>query len=791
MKVTFQKSQLNIHSKKVHFSFDFLYKFLIFFFLEIKKQEKTQKRNVVNLENLSLAKTLRCSPTPKVIKTSRLSIDEEAYQEKVNRKLMVHKEKIKESNKNKYFIMNLIENHIFRRIILFIVLLDCIILSFDRYPITPSEIKWIYIADFTIFWILLTEIVIRIIVFGPKLYFLSMFNCCDFLIIFANLNQYIYELIIAPSNFVYELETQSGPLFRIMKLFLIFRLIYYSNSMQKLSYLTKALIKTLYKIKYFLLFVMLIAITCALIGRELFAYRLKILEEGHYKTPRINYDNFYHSMIAVILAYYNEDWNIVMYEIYISFGDSSIIFYMFLIIVGQMTITVLLKALILNYFIKSTPKEFFIHERKFGKKALTFLKSKLQTMKNGMQTQVIEKKSPLLNKSLKKSPILPRKSEFLIPRTFWKTQNFQRSNTANTKNSKKNSDLVLVKNLEIKKNSILEISTQKNASLPIENSKVSSLTQTSPRKKKTLYNIKKRKNYQKFFFGMLNSKYYQYFMFSITLTSMVMQVMDSKFDDPDSEKQICIEIIDRILGSIYFVEFLMNVFTYGFIMNKDSYLRQSFYNKLDFFNIIITICDLFIDKHKLRLFQTLKIVRTFRILKLATKTTNEIQIISNAFAETFPNLFTLITFFLIFLTIFSLIATKYMKGTLFHCENFDEEIHISDKFDCFDNGGDWMDEDIAYNNLLTSMLSLFEISSCQGWTYLMVKSIDGMAVDKEPMEDANPLKALFFIVYFFIANFLLLNMFVGIIIENIIVNKNKASKKVVFFIIFISVYRGT
>ena len=689
--------------------------------------------------------------------------------------------------------MNFIETPLFRRIILFILLIDSIILSFDRFPIAPSETKWIYITDFTIFWIFFTEIVIRIMVYGPRLYFLSMFNCYDFLIIFANLNQYIYELIIA-TNFVYELETQSGPLFRIMKLFRIFRLIYYSNSMKKLAYLTKALIKTLHKIKYFLLFVMLIAITCALIGRELFAYRLKILEEGQYKTPRINYDNFYHSMIAVILAYYNEDWNVVMYEVYISVGDSSIIFYMFLIIVGQMTLGVLLKALILNYFIKSTPKEFFIHDRKFGKKALTFLKSKLQTMKSGKWSQALEKQSPILNNSPKKSPLLPRKSEFLKPRTSWKDQNFQRSKTANTKKPKKSCELLVLNNLEIKKNSFtyvcFELSNKNLPSLSVEKPKVISISPTTPGRRRTLYNFKKRKNYQKFFFSILNSKYYQYFMFVITLTSMVLQILDSKFDDPVSEKQMVIEIIDRILGSIYFLEFLMNVLTYGFVFNENSYLRQSFYNKLDFFNIIITICDLFIDKHKLRLFQSLKIVRTFRILKIATKTTEEIQIISNAFAETFPNLFSLITFFLIFLTIFSLIATKYMKGSLFHCENFGEEIQIGDKFDCFDNGGDWMDEDIAYNSLLTSMLSLFEISSCQGWTALMVKSIDGMAVDKEPTEDANPLKALFFIVYFFISNFILLNMFVGIIIENIIVNKNKASKIVGFIYGFYKYIKG-
>ena len=256
---------------------------------------------------------------------------------------------------------------------------------------------------------------------------------------------------------------------------------------------------------------------------------------------------------------------------------------------------------------------------------------------------------------------------------------------------------------------------------------------------------------------------------------MFLQILDSKFDDPESDKQKIIFVIDRFLGAIYLIEFLMNVVTHGLILGENSYLRQSFYNKLDFCNVVITICDFFANKHVFRLFQSLKIVRTFRILKIATKTTKEIQIISKAFIETLPNLLTLIIFFSIFLMIFSLVATKYMKGTLFSCENYGGEAEIMNKWDCFDLGGDWIDQDISYNNVLKAMLSLFQISSCQGWTVLMEKSIDGKGIDEQPVQDYNTLKAVFFLVFFFISNFILLNMFVGILIENIIVNKNKAS----------------
>lgn len=730
----------------------------------------------MNLADLTLAKTLKAAPTAKKLKNTRVSIDEGAYEEKVALKLIAQKEKVKTTNKFKLFIIESIESQYFRIIMAVFLIIDFTFLSLDRYPITLKETKMIYLIDFGIFWLFFVEILLRIMAYGPKLYFLSIFNCYDFLIILLNLNQYIYELIMS-SNGIYSLNTQTGPIFRILKLFRVYRILFYSNFFKKISLLTKALFKTLDKIKYFMLFVILLTVTSALIGRELFAYRILVLEDGISQSPRINYDNFYQSIISVILSFYNEDWNVVMYENYESVGSSAIIYYMFLIIVGQMTFIILLKALILNYFIKSISKQFYERDRKFTLKALTFIKSKIRTMKSNLSPQRSQlMKNP--HNSFKNNN-LPRKSE-VINQTFKRFSMkdssilFKRSNTSNAnahamaKNKRKSFDFNNLKHLQNTSNP--EFSSKNLAPLI-------AMSPRSPSRKKTtlLPALETSRQYQIIIYKILISKYYHYFMFIVTLISMILQILDSSFDSPDSDKEKIIQIIDRILGVIYILEFLMNIVTYGFICGENSYLRQSFYNKLDFCNIIITICDVFVDKYQNRICQSLKIVRTFRILKLATTTTQEIQLISNAFFEAFPNLLVLIIFFSIFLSISSLIATKYMKGTLFHCEIIDYDGEILDKWDCFDNGGDWIDDDITYNNIFSSIMSLFQISSCQGWTALMEDSIDGVGVDLQPKEDYNTAKAVFFLIFFFVSNFILLNMFVGIITENIIINKNRDS----------------
>ena len=726
-------------------------------------------------------------------------MEEDAYQDKVLRKMSTQR-KMKVSNKFRDFLFEILESHHLHRVISFFLLIDFILLAMDRFPISFYELTIIYNLDFAIFWIFFMEILLRLLIYGPKLFFQSLFNIYDFIMIIANLIEYIYEATVFP-NPIYGLDTQTGPIFRIMKLLRIYRQLYYSDFFKKISLLTKALFKTLDKIKYFMLFVGFLTITCALIGQELFAYNVHIMEDGSLKTPRINFDNFYHSIITVVMAFYNEDWNLVMYETYESMGSTAIIYYMFLIIVGQMTFIVLLKALILNYFIKSTSRQFFDQDN-----SLKFIKTKLNSVKNGLKSPA---KSPNLKQGSIKPNNLPRKSEVIKPlkRQSWRESSvvFKRSYTSNGNVDKKNKKSFDFINLKGKKNSAIlpDFSSKNLTSLVIpanfepfeannnkNNNNNNSNKQRSPssispprsptpsKKKTTLPLLDSNKKYQLFIYKILISNHYHYFMFLVTVISMVLQILDSNFDEPDSQKQQIIMSFDRALGLIYFIEFILNVITYGLICGENSYLQQSFYNKLDFCNIIITLCDMFTNKYQNRVFRTLKIVRTFRLLKVATRTTQEIQIISKAFIDSFPNLMVLIIFLLIFLSISALIATRYMKGSLFHCmisnfEGFEAKIH--DKFDCFDNGGDWLDEDISYNNVLSALMSLFQISSCQGWTILMEKFIDGIGVDIQPKEDYNTAKAVFFLVFFFISNFILLNMFIGIITENIIVNKNKQS----------------
>ena len=64
------------------------------------------------------------------------------------------------------------------------------------------------------------------------------------------------------------------------------------------------------------------------------------------------------------------------------------------------------------------------------------------------------------------------------------------------------------------------------------------------------------------------------------------------------------------------------------------------------------------------------------------------------------------------------------------------------------------------------MLTLFVVSSLEGWPDIMYQSIDATSIERGPEKDANILQGLFFVAFILIGSFFFLNFFVGVIFLN-------------------------
>jgi voltage-dependent calcium channel T type alpha-1G len=93
--------------------------------------------------------------------------------------------------------------------------------------------------------------------------------------------------------------------------------------------------------------------------------------------------------------------------------------------------------------------------------------------------------------------------------------------------------------------------------------------------------------------------------------------------------------------------------------------------------------------------------------------------------------------------------------------------NIRTKADCLKNDkNQWINPQYNFDNLGSALMALFVLSSKDGWVQIMYTGIDAVGVDKQPIENYNEWMLLYFISFLLLVGFFVLNMFVGVVVEN-------------------------
>ncbi|CAE8684127.1 unnamed protein product [Polarella glacialis] len=92
---------------------------------------------------------------------------------------------------------------------------------------------------------------------------------------------------------------------------------------------------------------------------------------------------------------------------------------------------------------------------------------------------------------------------------------------------------------------------------------------------------------------------------------------------------------------------------------------------------------------------------------------------------------------------------------------------IQDAALCVEQGGRWVNMNQNFDDVIVGMISLFEISTTEGWVDMMLASVDSTGPYKQPRRDENEvLGTLLFVAFILIGSFFVLNLCVGVIIDN-------------------------
>lgn len=85
---------------------------------------------------------------------------------------------------------------------------------------------------------------------------------------------------------------------------------------------------------------------------------------------------------------------------------------------------------------------------------------------------------------------------------------------------------------------------------------------------------------------------------------------------------------------------------------------------------------------------------------------------------------------------------------------------------CGEQGGRWLNLDRNFDNVFNAILTLFEIATTEGWVDSMYAGVDGTGPMMQPVRDNVELMAWFFVGFILIGSFFVLNLCVGVIIDN-------------------------
>lgn len=269
---------------------------------------------------------------------------------------------------------------------------------------------------------------------------------------------------------------------------------------------------------------------------------------------------------------------------------------------------------------------------------------------------------------------------------------------------------------------------------------------------------------RRIFYKMTNHYLFENVVLVLIITSSIKLAYDTYIIDKpaDSTEKVISERVDLFFTFFFLFEALAKCISQGFIQDTGSYLRES-WNQLDFFIVCASIFDLAFDNVDIPAIRVLRLLRTLRPLRFISHN-SDMKLIVTALLESVGHIINVVIVVLMVWLMFAILAVNLFGGKLYYCTV--DTYNISTEEECRLVNGKWGPYDANFDSVPNAMLTLFIVSTLEGWPDIMYQAVDGKGVNEGPKENASPITAYFFVVFIFIGSFFFLNFFVGVIFLN-------------------------
>nr|XP_021336023.1 voltage-dependent T-type calcium channel subunit alpha-1G isoform X8 [Danio rerio] len=268
---------------------------------------------------------------------------------------------------------------------------------------------------------------------------------------------------------------------------------------------------------------------------------------------------------------------------------------------------------------------------------------------------------------------------------------------------------------------------------------------------------------------IITHKMFDHVVLVIIFLNCITIAMERPRIDPSSAERIFLTLSNYIFTAIFVTEMTIKVVALGFCFGEKTYLKSS-WNILDGMLVMISVIDILVSLISnsgtkiLGMLRVLRLLRTLRPLRVISRAPG-LKLVVETLMSSLKPIGNIVVICCAFFIIFGILGVQLFKGKFFVCHG-DDTRNITNKSDCLLANYKWVRHKYNFDNLGQALMSLFVLASKDGWVDIMYDGLDAVGVDQQPVMNYNPWMLLYFISFLLIVAFFVLNMFVGVVVEN-------------------------
>ncbi|XP_043493156.1 muscle calcium channel subunit alpha-1 isoform X5 [Polistes fuscatus] len=660
-----------------------------------------------------------------------------------------------------------VKSQAFYWLIIVLVFLNTVVLATEHYnqPHWLDEFQEItnmfFIALFSM------EMILKMYSLGFQGYFVSLFNRFDCFVVIGS----ITEMILTNTNVMPPLGVS---VLRCVRLLRVFKVTKYWRS---LSNLVASLLNSIQSIASLLLLLFLFIVIFALLGMQVFGGKFNFADLQD--KPRHNFDSFWQSLLTVFQILTGEDWNAVMYVGIRAYGGVSS--------PGVIACTYFIVLFICgNYILLNV-----------------FLAIAVDNLADAESLTAIEKEAEEEAEKNKSHSGSPARDEISGEpgdegetggedeggatdmeqdpnetiedyEAALDTETSEKSEDGNTHKVRLNieSDEEAEEEEEAEQNEIHD-EGQEVSARPRRMSEYNTATKKQPIPPGSSFFLFSQTNrFRVFCHWLCNHSYFGNMILACIMISSAMLAAEDPLRSTSYRNKI-LNHFDSFFTSIFTIEICLKMISYGFVIHDGAFCRSAF-NLLDLLVVCVSLVSMVWSSGAISVVKILRVLRVLRPLRAINRAKGLKHVVQCVIVavKTIGNI-VLVTSLLQF--VFAVIGVQLFKGKFFYCNDASKMT----KEECqgtyleYENGNinrpvvkerEWEHRRFHFDDVAKAMLTLFTVSTFEGWPGLLNWSIDSNKEDHGPIHNFRPIVAAYYIIYIIIIAFFMVNIFVGFVI---------------------------